>query len=132
MKTFNQILLGIFIIAGINMKLFAQLSPDEQKLLGEWKAEVDDPNAGICTIYVTWYENHTADAAFICKEFDPEYITVRWSYDGKYYYETFNGGGKGKAEIRWINDNEFELKIIENQDTETYKDVVRVFKRVDS
>jgi len=107
----------------------AQKVYSEPDLCGNWITKVNEPIDGKCKILVTWNKNNTAEIAFFYKDNEPYFTNSRWSYDGEFYYETYDGGEKGKAKIEWINKNKFKLIIIENQDTENYKGRVRVYKR---
>jgi|GEM_PF-1850999 len=124
-----KVLVLSYVLISASVLVFAQKSYTEKNLYGNWKTKVKEPVDGKCTILVTWYDNHTTDVAFYYKNAETYYTNTKWSYDGEFYNETYNGGQKGKAIIKWVNKNKFKLIIIENQDTDNYKGRVRVFKR---
>jgi hypothetical protein len=100
-----------------------------KNLFGTWFTIVDEPVDGKCTIEVQWNSDYTTKIDFKYENGQVYTTSSKWEYNDPIYYEIFPDGTNGKAKIKWINKNKFELMIIENQDTENYQGRVRVFER---
>ncbi len=101
----------------------------EKSFYGTWFTIVDEPVDGKCTIEVEWKANNTTDVVFKYAN-GKEYRThTKWKYKAPNYDEVYEDGSTGKAIITWVNKDKFQLKIIENQDTKDYKNIVRIYER---
>ncbi|MDP5092915.1 MAG: hypothetical protein NWQ17_06370 [Polaribacter sp.] len=101
----------------------------ERNLFGRWFTKFNDPNDGSGIIEVYWKENKTTDIKFTYENGTVYKTSSKWKYKHPYYEEVFTDGTIGKASISWINENKFKLTIKQNQDSENYSGVSRIFER---
>jgi hypothetical protein len=55
--------------------------------------------------------------------------TATWQYSDGTLFETFHSGASGKGTIRWIDDNNFEITIIDNG-VPAYNGLKRQYHRI--
>jgi len=60
---------------------------------------------------------------------DMNYKPYKWKYKNFIYDEVYEDGSEGKARIDWFNKDKFALTIVQNQQTDNYQDVVRIYER---
>jgi len=126
-----------FIISIVHGNINAQSSPvspptksyTESNFYGDWFTKVNEPINGNCTIEVKWKPNNTTSIRFIYESGKVIETSSKWKYTDPYYDEVFPDGTKGRAKIVWLSPDKFKLIILENQDTENYKNIYRIFER---
>jgi len=128
MKTQKLIILFILLIS-INLQVFSQKKYKEKNFYGHWYCYANQENNQNYTIEVYWNKNNTTNVTFHNSDGTKYKTTTKWKYIDNMYYETYEDNTDGKAEIEWINKNKFALTIIENQDTENYKGIKRIYEK---
>jgi len=102
---------------------------DESSFYGTWVTYVNEKVDGKCTIQVTWKPDNTTDVLFQYANGSTYRTTTKWKYKNFIYDEVYEDGSEGKARIDWFNKDKFALTIVQNQQTDNYQDVVRIYER---
>ncbi|HAN78345.1 MAG TPA: hypothetical protein DCQ31_11555 [Bacteroidales bacterium] len=111
------------------LKKEAPVNYTESSFYGRWFTKINDPSMGGGVIEVYWKEDKTTDIKFVYDNGQVYKTSSKWKYKHPYYEEVFPDGSIGKASIKWINTDKFKLTIKENQDTENYSGITRIFER---
>lgn len=83
------------------------------RLVGVWRANL---SAGGQNIEITYTFNADGTSKFIAKDRRGRRATGQgtWQYSEGMLYQTFGNGASGKGSIEWIDDDTFEVTIIDN------------------
>ena len=83
------------------------------RLVGVWQANL---SAGGNNIEITYTFNADGTSKFIAKDRQGRRATGQgtWQYSEGMLYQTFANGASGKGSIEWIDDDTFEVTIIDN------------------
>lgn len=84
-----------------------------QKLVGVWRANVNELGA-TTTITYTFSSDGSSKAAFTDSQGETATDYGTWRYSDGILYEKFSDGASGKGSIEWIDDDTFEITIIDN------------------
>ena len=98
-----------------------------QALVGTWRTNVYE-NGRHMEITVTFLS--TGNTRYIFKERGQTTTdTATWEYSDATLFEHFSHGASGKGAIRWIDDNDFEITIIDNG-VPAYNGLKRQYHRI--
>jgi hypothetical protein len=83
------------------------------RLVGVWRADL---SAGGRPIELTYTFNADGTCKFVAKDRQGRRATGQgtWQYSEGMLYQTFANGASGKGSIEWIDDDTFEVTIIDN------------------
>jgi hypothetical protein len=83
------------------------------RLVGVWRAKL---SAGGRPIEVTYTFNADGTSKFVAKDRQGRRATGQgtWQYSEGMLYQTFANGATGKGSIEWLDDDTFEVTIIDN------------------
>jgi len=83
------------------------------RLVGRWRANV---SAGGGSVEVTYTFNADGTSKFLARDRHGRRGTGQgtWQYSEGLLYQTFANGASGKGSIEWIDDDTFEVTIIDN------------------
>ncbi len=83
------------------------------RLVGVWRADL---SAGGRPVEVTYTFNADGTSKFVAKNRQGRRATGRgtWQYSDGMLYQTFGNGASGKGSIEWLDDDTFEVTIIDN------------------
>lgn len=111
------------------LKKVETVTYSESSFYGRWFTKINDPGQGAGVIEVYWKSDKTTEIKFKYDNGATFNTSSKWKYKHPYYEEVFPDGSQGKALITWVNEDKFKLTIKENQDTENYSGITRVFER---
>ena len=98
-----------------------------QAIVGTWRTNVSE-NGRNTEITVTFLP--TGNTRYVFKERGGTTTdTATWQYSDGTLFERFSSGASGKGAIRWIDDNHFEITIIDNG-VPAYNGLKRQYHRV--
>lgn len=98
------------------------------KLVGVWRTNVSELGENTEITY-TFLADGSSKMAFKGAKGPAETDYGTWQYSEGVLYETFSNGASGKATIEWIDDNTFELTIIDNG-IPAYNGLKRRYRRI--
>ena len=84
-----------------------------RQLVGAWRSGVYEHNLSVEITY-TFIANGTSRMVFKRSAGTPGTDSGTWRYSNGILYEGFSNGASGKGSIRWIDENHFEITIIQN------------------
>jgi len=84
-----------------------------RQLMGAWRGDVYEHNLSVEITY-TFVANGTSRMVFKRSDGTTGTDSGTWRYSNGILYEGFSNGASGKGSIRWIDENHFEITIIEN------------------
>jgi len=98
-----------------------------QALVGTWRTNVDE-NGRQMEITVTFLS--TGNTRYVFKERGQTTTdTATWEYSDATLFEHYSHGASGKGAIKWIDDNNFEITIIDNG-VPAYNGLKRQYHRI--
>ena len=102
-------------------------APPRSFMLGSW--EYDGTEFGE-RVHVIWRVTDDGVAQYLMNPGEKNVLkmTGKWTYDNGTLLETFANGTNGRADVRMISQNEFELRIIDNGDAR-YRNLKRRYRR---
>jgi hypothetical protein len=98
-------------------------------LVGEWRATVNEFGDMLEIVYDFKKDGTTKATITSAKGGTTTTEQGWWEYADEMLYETFSDGTAGKASIRWIRSDLFELTILDNGVRE-YKGIKRYYRRI--
>lgn len=104
-------------------------TPTSQSLVGMWRTNVNE-NKTNTVITVTFRPNGTTRYVFRSRGGTQSYGGT-WQYSDETLFEKYPGGVSGKCSIKWIDQDTFELTIIDNG-VPAYAGLKRLYKRLGS
>lgn len=102
-------------------------TPDAQTLVGVWQSNVYEMKRQT-EITITFGADGTTHYVFKDK-FGKGTANGTWRYSDETLFERSASGGSGRGSIRWIDQNTFEITIIDNG-VPAYKGLKRLYKRL--
>ena len=87
-------------------------TPSSKALVGTWQTDVNEIDLRM-TITVTFRANGTTHYVFNTRGRTNGYDGT-WEYSDETLFEKYPSGASGKSSIKWIDENTFDLTIIDN------------------
>lgn len=103
-------------------------SPTAAQLVGTWKTSVVE-NKVPMDITVTFKADGTSKFLFRNKQGQTGTDTGTWQYSEGILYERYSNGSSGKGSVKWIDNDNADITIIDNG-VPAYNGVVRHYHRV--
>lgn len=103
-------------------------TPTSQALVGVWRTNVNEDNEQL-VITVTFKANGTSRYLFRRRNGRTDTYGGTWEYSDETLFEKYPSGVSGKCAIRWIDQDTFELTILDNGVPE-YAGRKRLYKRI--
>ncbi|MGI8786240.1 MAG: hypothetical protein ACR2HG_00580 [Pyrinomonadaceae bacterium] len=101
--------------------------PASFKLVNTWESDVNEQGVKTHIIY-TFNADGTSKAFFKTSRGQTGKDTGTWQFSDNTLYERFSNGVSGKSSLRWIDDDTFEITIIDNG-TPAYSGLKRTYHR---
>lgn len=98
-----------------------------QKLVGIWRANVTELGTSTAITY-TFNSDGTSRAVFKDSQGRTGSDQGTWQYSDGILHERFSNGVSGKGSIKWIDDDTFEITIIDNG-VPAYSGIRRIYHR---
>ena len=104
-------------------------APTATQMVGSWKANVVE-NGVAQEITVTFSANGLSEYFFkIPKTGQTGKSNGSWRYSDGTLFETYSDGASGKGSIKWIDNDTFDITIIDNG-VPAYNGIVRRYRRI--
>lgn len=107
---------------------WATATPSAQNLVGAWRTNVYE-NGQTTEITYEFLADGTSKMEFKSDHGETGRDSGTWQYSDGTLFERFSNGSSGKGSIRWINNDEFEITIIDNG-VPAYNGLKRTYRRV--
>ena len=101
--------------------------PPSFKFVGTWETDVNEQGVKTHITY-TFNADGTSRAAFKTSRGQTGKDNGTWQFSDDTLFERFSNGASGKGAIRWIDDDTFEITIIDNG-TPAYSGLKRIYHR---